>query len=930
VGPGGAPITQFCDLNRLSVPERLGLFVSVCQAVQHAHQKGIIHRDLKPSNVLVTLQDDRPVPKVIDFGVAKALGQPLTDKTLYTNFAQMIGTPLYMSPEQAQMSGLDIDTRSDVYSLGVLLYELLTGTTPFDRQRFKEAGYDEVRRIIREEEPPRPSTRLSTLGQAATTILTQRKSDPKRLSQLVRGELDWIVMKALEKDRDRRYQNVSAFAADVQRFLHDEPVTACPPSAWYRSRKFARRYRGPLATAAVVSIAVVLAVAAVAGSIGWAARDRTAREAALDEAVTRDLDEAEPLLQDGKWPEASAALERAAKLLEAGGRTEFPPRLHELQQDLTMARRLEEIYSLPGTEYLFYDCRKQDVQYARLFQEYGIDMAALSAAEAAERIRARSIRLALARGLDLWFRARLGAEQQSRARKLFNWQQLVEVSNAKKVMEVAKAADPDPWRNQLREALMTGDFKALEALAASADVSKVPPGNLCRLAYALYEAGDDRAEGAKQAVALLRKAQWQYPGDFWINHALGDFYGFALRPPEYDGALRFYTAALALRPHSHYTIHSIGNVLLGKGSSREVIAEFDKAMGLKPDYSEPLWNRAAAYLALGQRDKAFADWARAIELAHEPVRAWVLRGQAYAKLGDWDKAISDFSKAIELDPNNAPALRSRSRAYAHLGQWGKAIADYSKDIELNPTYYPAWHDRGWAYQSIGQWEKAIADYSRVIELREQYLKEAQPRNQRNSYYFTWVLQDPTWARTRLNRARAYTALGQWDKANIDFSQAIQVFSEAIQLDPKNTVSYNNLAWLLATCPAAKFRDPGRAAALAQKAVELAPKEGSYWNTLGAALYRAGEWSPAIAALEKSMSLRNGGDSFDWFFLAMAHWQSGENKEACRWYANAVEWMDKRDPKNEELRRFRAEAAELLGIKEQTTDREDTKAPKERP
>jgi serine/threonine protein kinase len=220
----GLPMTAYCDQAQLPLRERLELFVHLCQAVQHAHQKGIIHRDLKPSNVLVTVHDTTPVVKVIDFGVAKALGQELTDKTLFTGFAQMIGTPLYMSPEQAGQSGLDIDTRSDIYALGVLLYELLTGTTPFDRERLKGVGYDELRRIIREEEPPRPSTRLSTLGQAAITVSARRKSDPKRLSQLCRGELDWIVMKALEKDRNRRYESASAFAADVQRSLHDEPV----------------------------------------------------------------------------------------------------------------------------------------------------------------------------------------------------------------------------------------------------------------------------------------------------------------------------------------------------------------------------------------------------------------------------------------------------------------------------------------------------------------------------------------------------------------------------------------------------------------------------------------------------------------------------------------------------------------------------------
>ncbi len=218
----GVPITQYCDDNRLTPRERLELFTYVCHAVQHAHQKGIIHRDIKPTNVLVTSHDGRPVVKVIDFGVAKAVGQQLTEKTVYTNLAQMVGTPLYMSPEQAGMSGLDIDTRTDIYSLGVLLYELLTGTTPFDKERLKQAAYDEMRRIIREEEPPKPSTRISTTD-AAPSIAACRHMEPSRLAKLVRGDLDWIVMKALEKDRARRYETANGLAMDVQHYLHDEP-----------------------------------------------------------------------------------------------------------------------------------------------------------------------------------------------------------------------------------------------------------------------------------------------------------------------------------------------------------------------------------------------------------------------------------------------------------------------------------------------------------------------------------------------------------------------------------------------------------------------------------------------------------------------------------------------------------------------------------
>jgi serine/threonine protein kinase len=255
----GIRITDYCDQNSLSTASRLDLFVQVCNAVQHAHQKGIIHRDIKPSNILVTLHDGVPVPKIIDFGIAKAIaGQRLTDQTVFTAFEQFIGTPAYMSPEQAEMSGLDIDTRSDIYALGVLLYELLTGKTPFDAKRFVSAALDELRRIIREEEPPRPSTRLSKLEAAEqTTVAKRRQSEPPKLVHLLSSDLDWIAMKCLEKDRTRRYETANALAGDVERHLQNEPVLARPPSRWYRLQKTVRRNKVLVAAGSAVALSLL-------------------------------------------------------------------------------------------------------------------------------------------------------------------------------------------------------------------------------------------------------------------------------------------------------------------------------------------------------------------------------------------------------------------------------------------------------------------------------------------------------------------------------------------------------------------------------------------------------------------------------------------------------------------------------------------------
>jgi eukaryotic-like serine/threonine-protein kinase len=326
----GIKITDYCDQVNLPTDARLALFIEVCQAVQHAHQKGIIHRDLKPSNILVTLHDGAPVPKVIDFGVAKATQQqPLTDLTIYTQFQQMIGTPVYMSPEQAEMSGLDIDTRSDIYSLGVLLYELLTGRTPFDPADLMRQGMDEIRRAIREREPLTPSTFLRTMPVATrATVAQHRQSDPAKLMKLVRRDVDWIVMKALEKDRARRYQTANGLAQDVRRFLAGEPVAAAAPSARYRFGKFARRNKAALGMAMLIASILVVAtcfslrkakIAAIAEkeALAKASAERTAREEAeaIFVVLTEVFQSANPK-RGGRTASISETLDGAVRKLD--------------------------------------------------------------------------------------------------------------------------------------------------------------------------------------------------------------------------------------------------------------------------------------------------------------------------------------------------------------------------------------------------------------------------------------------------------------------------------------------------------------------------------------------------------------------------------------------------------------------------------------
>ena len=756
----GVPITKYCDDNRLTPRQRLELFVPVCHAIQHAHQKGIIHRDIKPSNVMVTLYDGKPVPKVIDFGVAKATEQKLTERTLFTQYGTMVGTLEYMSPEQAEMSALGVDTRSDIFSLGVLLYELLTGSTPLSSKRMKEAAYAEILRMIKEEEPPKPSTRLSESGEALASISANRHTEPAKLSKLMRGELDWIVMKTLEKDRNRRYETAKEFAVDVQRYLADEPVQACPPSARYRLRKFARRNKRALASAAVL----VMAVLVVAGTLGWAVRDReahaqeaarerAARQTALELEVSLALNEAEQLQEQAKWPEALSAAKRAQGLLAGGGSEALRERVHQLRKDLEMVLRLEDIRLLSiETKDNEFDWDNADRTYAQAFADYGIDVLGLPVEEAAARIRARvGVAVPLAVALDDWAHARGVKDKAGRLA----------------LTALAQAADPDPWRRQVREAVKQTDTKALAALAASPELLRQPPTSLLVLIRALSAGGLVEAE-----IELLRQSQRQYPGDFWINYGLASDLR-KMGSPFRDEAVSFFRAALAVRPQSSAVHHGLGVglwnqkkldeaischrkaieidpknakahnglglALTDQKKLDEAIAAFHKAIELDPKCAAAHSNLGIALNAQKKLDQAIAAFHKAIEIDPKNAGAYSNLGRLLCDdLKEYDKAIECFRTAIKLDPKLADARRNLNYALAQKG-WGlvnssdpkrrdpkQALEAVKEAVELAPQSVDAWLWMGWVQYRIGNWRASIEALEKCCKLQPGGTGDASP------------------------------------------------------------------------------------------------------------------------------------------------------------------------------------------------------------
>jgi tetratricopeptide (TPR) repeat protein len=762
----GAPITHYCDEHCLTPRQRLQLFLPVCQAVQHAHQKGIIHRDLKPSNVLVALYDGRPVPKVIDFGVAKAAGKALTDKTLITGFGNIVGTLEYMSPEQAEINQLDIDTRSDIYSLGVLLYELLTGSTPFSKKGLEKAGMLEMLRVIREQEPSKPSTKLST-AEGLPTLAANRGTEPAKLTKLVRGELDWIVMKALEKDRSRRYETANGFAMDVQRYLADEPVQACPPSAWYRLRKFARRNKRALVTATLLGVMLLVAVGAVAGSIGWILQDRAVQatqfqydiDLALRDGIPLKEKVADLVSKPADWKAELAtrltAVERAESLLNANAKLATPAlraRVRENRADLDAEERDRRL--IAGLEDLMLPQADTSgnlhpspttivPKFARAFEEYGIPFP-MDAKQAAHLVRQRpdAVRDFLIVGLESWIACSSGQER--------DW-----------LVAVLQAADKDPWRTDVRRASARGDRVKLEELARTVDVSKQPAQSLVLLGRSLENLGSWRG-----ALELLSRAQPHYPDDIWVNLQIAYYCGY-VQPPQFNQAARYWSVAAALRPRNPELFFRLGAALNSARDCDGALAAFQRVIALKPDHARAYSGLGYVLRVKGNFPDALSAYKKAVEHQSDDAQVHCEMVHLAEKKGDLCGAIAVYQKLIARGPTAINCFGLGYALQVH-GDLAGASAAYRKAIELDPQYAPPYYNLGVALGMQGKLPEAIAAYRKLLEL------------------------DPNQDAARHHLARIYGNRGRALRDHRKLDEAIASFKAAIEVHPNGSWAYHEL------------------------------------------------------------------------------------------------------------------------------------------
>ena len=806
----GAPLTDFCDQQKLNTRERLQLFVTVCQAIQHAHQKGVIHRDIKPSNVLVEIHDVRPVPKVIDFGVAKAIGHQLTEKTLHTGFDQMVGTPLYMSPEQAGQSSIDVDTRSDVYSLGVLLYEILTGHTPFEQETLRNAGFDEMRRMIREVDPPRPSARVSTLeAKALSTVSDCRKVEPRILSQQLRGELDWIVMKALEKDRNRRYESATGLAADVQRYLDDEPVHACPPSRWYRFQKVLRKNKGPVIAVSLVFVALLAGI--IGTTIGLVDAQRERKKAEQAESATLAA--------------YRASTDDAIEQL-IGSKPELGP--HEKSYLEITATRWQTFADRPGD-----DERSQTIRgegrhrVAKLWQNLGRNEEARTGYRTAVDIRQKLVE-------------QFPDVQQYR-------QDLANSHNNLAIV-LRTLGKPEESHAEYDAALviqknLVEQFPAVHAYREKLANSH---GNLGIL---LQDGGKFDAASAEYQAALdiREKLVEQSPTEpVYRQHLANDHNSLGNLLKERgqfeEARAKFQTASEILKRlvdqfpiipvYQQELAHSRGNLGIVLGlleKPEEALAEHQVAHDILKqlvqqfpivrDYQESLVRNHTSLGKLlagfGKNDEALAKYKAALDLQkilveqfpavpayqQERARAHLALGQLLAGLGKNDEALSEFNAALELQKKLVEQLpdlpryqrdlvtthHSRGQLLAGLGKNDEALSEFNAALELQkklveqlpdlPDYQSALastHDRlGGHLKVLGKLEDALVQLRTASDIRKKVVEQfpGVPAYQQEL------------ASTHDTLGGLLRGLGEVEKARAEYQAAIDIQKKVVEQFP---------------------------------------------------------------------------------------------------------------------------------------------------
>ena len=784
----GVALNEFCDQNQLSVPERLRLFVQVCSAVQHAHQKGVIHRDLKPGNILVESHDGRPVPRVIDFGLAKAVGGvQLTDGTLFTRLGTVAGTPLYMAPEQATFNALDVDTRADVYALGVILYELLTGTTPIGREQLKSTPFDELLRVIRETDPPAPSKRLSSAG-SKPAVAADRHTEPQKLGRLVRGELDWIVMKAIAKERDRRYGSASGLAGDVERFLNHEPVLAGPPGAAYRARKFVRRNRAEVTAAGLLLAALLAGVAGTSAGLIRAEHRRTDAEAArTDEAEQRGS-----AVANEARAVAAAGAEKAARGREAEQRKKAEGARDRTRQALDAMTSAVTGDSLATQKAVSPEQKAFLAEVLTYYQEFAGEQAddeesRAKTADATLRVGVIEYRLGRYAEAAAAFRlagdgyARLAADRPAR-------RDYRERSAASRINLGVAAYSLGRWaeaEGAYRQSLAT--FEKLSAGAADPAGRNGLARSHNNLGSILAERGDTRgaAEHFERALAVRKGLAADFPHE-----------------PEYR--------------NDQATSHkNLGRLLARTGKPSEAEAEYRSALALlgklvgdapaEPAYRQELADVHNGFgillLGLGDHAKAEARYRDAIRIWEELVADFpsvpgyrVELGGTYSNLGtsmresrrpdlslEWfEKAVRVLEAAYDRD-RGLPFLKdylrfthlNRAQAYDLLGRPAEAIKDWDRGIELTPeaerpphlirlggsccNYGGELTDGGRPSESLVWFEKAIRTLAAVYE---QDRKSAPAKEfLRNSH---------------ARRAIALDRLKKYDEALKDWDRAIEL------------------------------------------------------------------------------------------------------------------------------------------------------------